>query len=357
MSEPPSEINGEARPEEHGKKVSWEGDDDVAQGGQVQPKKKFTVSDVIGRSTPSEQEIETRILSAVETIDLNEGEPEADPETTKVLADIAAEEIERAKQQRKLFENEEEVKDSLLSHPEKAVKKHKRVETVEQRLFGLTSALAGREGGSPVNSIGELASSTDDPLATKSSDRLAATAQLLVGHANAKAERKIDIESQAGALSTGDGKAELTRPESFDSSRSDDSESGQHSAATRHRRGKRTSAIQGSLQGSLTDKWEIFREYLTPEKSSAKRYAKKVLLFAMLPSLGLAFLLYYVFGNPIVEDGTPVDETHASVSWCVRMCGYLPFGGQSTVQTFKRVCWLIFAFLLVFFQVVHFCRS
>ena len=62
----------------------------------LSPRKSVTVQDVIGNTSnkaPSEQEAETRVLKSVDGIDPNEGQPEEDKETTRLLQEIAAKDI------------------------------------------------------------------------------------------------------------------------------------------------------------------------------------------------------------------------------------------------------------------------
>jgi hypothetical protein len=166
----------------HDRKVSWGGDVIVTGGekGDVEllcrasgeVKQDISVADVIGGSTPAEQEVETRILKSVEKIDLNQLEDPREMETQGLLADIAAEEIARAQEDRAKKEAElsaaisaatggsmeNSASDDAATSSQRSAKRpsavkiakkkvHKQEESVEKRLFGLTAALSKMDLG------------------------------------------------------------------------------------------------------------------------------------------------------------------------------------------------------------------
>ena len=68
--------------------------------------------------------------------------------------------------------------------------------------------------------------------------------------------------------------------------------------------------------------WIAFEEFILSQKETAFGYMKNLVSFCMLPSLLLACILYYVYGNPPTGRAREsMDHTRASVSWWVIFIG------------------------------------
>jgi hypothetical protein len=75
---------------------------------------------------------------------------------------------------------------------------------------------------------------------------------------------------------------------------------------------------------SLKEDWALFGDFMRPQKASVKASIRKLLVYAILPSLALAFILYYGADNPPtgkqVEKGMSL-STRPSTSWWVIFIG------------------------------------
>jgi len=74
--------------------------------------------------------------------------------------------------------------------------------------------------------------------------------------------------------------------------------------------------IVNNTKGGLREEYEVLSEFLRGKKHSAWTYARRVFLFVMLPSVSIAFILFYFFEVfDTYADGTVVPGQDASVSW------------------------------------------
>jgi hypothetical protein len=146
-----------------------------------------------------------------------------------------------------------------------------------------------------------------------------------VAHANKDIEEKLDLENQKKQVVTtipeedSDSDEESEDDSSVtDSQRTNDAEKksrkGQRNRALRLRR------LQRSVHINIRDKWDLFNEFLSQKKPSAMRYLGNVAFFLVVPSIAVAFLLYYAFGNPIANKNQDADG-YASYSWLLLFFG------------------------------------
>jgi hypothetical protein len=75
---------------------------------------------------------------------------------------------------------------------------------------------------------------------------------------------------------------------------------------------------------ALREDWALFGDFMQPQKASVRASIRQMLLYAILPSLALAFILYYGASNPPTgkreDKGTPL-STAPSISWWVIFLG------------------------------------
>jgi hypothetical protein len=71
----------------------------------------------------------------------------------------------------------------------------------------------------------------------------------------------------------------------------------------------------------VKDDWLALEAFLIPQKKIILATVRNVLMFPILPSLGLAFALYYGLGNPLTGGEEKDSETSPSLSWMVLFVG------------------------------------
>jgi hypothetical protein len=81
----------------------------------------------------------------------------------------------------------------------------------------------------------------------------------------------------------------------------------------------------GSLQRIIEQRkadWIAFEEFILPQKETALGYMKNLLFFCIAPSMLLACILFYFYGNPPTGRTTPSnDGGRASISWWTLFIG------------------------------------
>jgi hypothetical protein len=242
-------------------------------------------------------------------------------------------------------------------------KKHRRQLTVEETLFGLTSALSAihhveaQKNNFTVES--EDIGNRERADTTASTDRLAATVDLLFKRAN-KASEASDLEenstdqphSETGStnrwgilkenldrykktdalqdqpisredsdipdMEQGTGSDESGDPintikEESDGDQAEDEES---KSAGRIQRRKRNPFAHLPYSDKIKNEWDTFHDFLKPRKSTMYTYSKVILLYIWLPALGTASLLFEVLDNPPTGVGQS-DSEYASASWWI----------------------------------------
>ena len=99
----------------------------------------------------------------------------------------------------------------------------------------------------------------------------------------------------------------------------DRDEEADQSTSTRGRRKNRKYNPFAHLPYAETVKneWDAFNIFLRPRKSTIYSYSKMVLFYIWLPALGVASLLYHIFENPPTGRNPPIDPDKASASWWI----------------------------------------
>ena len=177
--------------------------------------------------------------------------------------------------------------------PVAARKSHRRHQSVEQALSGLTTALSERDLKPQHNANPDGGSA----------DALAHNCVIL---SNMESKRKIVLENLP------------TLEENDDED--DDPEAGQISS---HYKSKRQS-MMAIAQDKFRDDWEVWRAFFRLRRSALWAYCRTVMMYLILPATGIAAILFYLAGNP--PTGESVDDSpgaKASASWwllfvCVR---------------------------------------
>jgi hypothetical protein len=186
------------------------------------------------------------------------------------------------------------------------------------------------------NGVSESATASHDAennAPASDSDRFAATANVLM--ATARLRRKV-----AGTTDTVETVKDSSTVDEKDASGSieekstkvDDIETGRHGNSVTLRHLVETAALLPSkvrtdfvrATKSLKEDWALFGDFMRPQKASVKASIRQLLVYAILPSLALAFILYYGAGNPPtakqVDEGISL-STHPSTSWWVIFIG------------------------------------
>jgi hypothetical protein len=103
------------------------------------------------------------------------------------------------------------------------------------------------------------------------------------------------------------------------------------------RRTKET--LHQSVQ-KLREDWRVFEELIGPQKETAIGYFRNLVAFCIIPSLTLAFTLFYVFDNPGAGRVSTnyVSTGKASVSWWIIFLGVR----HPLIWTLARACQFLF---------------
>jgi adenosyl cobinamide kinase/adenosyl cobinamide phosphate guanylyltransferase len=325
------EMTGAPVPRTHGRKVSF-GDLVLPTLKKELPgmnsdtssvsSRKINLSDVI-TSRPVENEAQTHLMRAIDKLK-NAPIKNEDKETESLFRDIAAEEISRAS----IEENGQDVlepapsiandqgtqdnisqqqsqRSTVVQSPvmrsrfKNLVKKQMGKDSVEQTLFGLTSALSELEKEHKKEHKRDGSFSRDASLLS-SADKLDKTANVLIGNATGN---KIDIESQL---------PDIEENTSENSETESDEGNEKQGSAVRNGKGRRHK-FRDTVTDGIEDNWHVFSQFFNPRKAQARAYVRKVFMFIMLPSLAIAALLFYLVENPsLCEAKVPQDELAAT---------------------------------------------
>lgn len=271
-------------------------------------RQSVTVQDVIGGNSikpPSELEAETRVLKAVDGIDLNDGEPPEDEDTIRLFREMAAKDI-AARASSVIFRAStinHEMEPLTSAHTNEGnndnkKKTHRRGQSVEQRLFGLTTVLAEMKQSTAKRGTSILFRDSSDPLTQ--------TANVLVEHARDEiaATRKEDKDIEA----------QKEEEEAIPDTQKRRQVKGQQS--------HHLSYLGSDVREEMESQFQVFNVFLGERKARTIKYLRRLFLFCMLPSLGVAALLFYVFDNPMPPDLDPEGNfEYASVSWWLLFLG------------------------------------
>jgi hypothetical protein len=201
---------------------------------------------------------------------------------------------------------------------------------VAVRLQALRETVAAASGVSESTTASRDADNNAPP---SSSDQFAATANVLM--ATAKLRRKAagtteSVETVNDA-STVDGKDACGSTEE-NATIGNDIETGRQGKSVLLRHLAETAAALPSkvrtdfarTSESLKEDWALFGDFMRPQKASVIASIRQMLFYAILPSLALAFFLYYGAGNPSTgkraDEGTSL-STDPSTSWWVIFLG------------------------------------
>jgi len=344
---------------------------------------KFALEDIV-QQTPYEAEAETYILKALEQRDPTapQTRPRSDTNTSTIMSNVpddysqsltnSHEEVdrhgERSLQASDTYAASDANSDLTSTHlnssardkqAEKALRerKHRRDRTMEETLFGLTSALDAMQSleSTPMAAVAWTVPEIDrGGLAGSSADQLAVNASLLfqrkkndavtpddnasVGGSSVESGRSgksrwdllranvdsILKHSERGSVDEIPVVLEVSEEEDADGSASD-----VESPAVDDPQEKTTKKSRFPFADKIKEEWEFaskFHYYFgTPLSRSIYWYCKVALLYLILPSTGIAAILYYLAENP----ATDRDSVMASVSW------WFLFIGVRQVVTFS----------------------
>jgi hypothetical protein len=234
--------------------------------------------------------------------------------------------------------------------------------TLEETLFGLTSALetinvADNDSPVPIEIGGEgpMRARADTGAST---DRLASTMDTLykrvVKNESSKPER-VPTDDASGNSNKSDASANWkllgsslkkhktdeeaqhheTPIEEVEESDVDMEEGGtpggintgdnSKSDSKKSKRGKKQSQFNPfrslPYAEKIKEEWEIMHEFLRPRQSGIYMYCKYVLVYLMLPALGIAAILYHLADNPPTGKGKDIHSEYASASfWLIFIC-------------------------------------
>lgn len=292
---------------------SWDGT--TLSGSKTE---KLDIHDIINAGGHTEMEAETYILQAVEKISVR---PRSGTEVSDLYSTIVEDEIFRSKQDASFdYSDEEEEADDeveveLPQQPRPTPTKqtsHSTVtsnsrfkglvrrdrtvsDTVEGTLFGLTSALRELDD-EHVNSTSSYDEAVNYETTFTGADKLANAANKMLNKENE--------QTKSGNNVAVPGSAKVDRDVSHSSSDGDGRKDKRRSVVTDNR------VVKGATKG-VKEEWELFNSFFTSRKDKMKAYLKKTLMMILLPSLGLAFFLYYIVENP---DLCPVQKLNGTVA-------------------------------------------
>jgi hypothetical protein len=226
--------------------------------------------------------------------------------------------------------------------------------TVEQNLFGLSSALA---------SINEPDREDEDydednhnnNQRDQSADRLAQTVNLIFnrkGFKSPSASAKNSDEPKSAAVSRwGNIKANMNELSAADGpiaaggngsqsgidleeGRSASDEDDDTGKKKKKRNSKWLHPWQNTHQGhALKAEWDSMQQFINPRRETIRSYLRIVFGYLMLPMLAIAAILFHVGGNPPTGKGSALDSKEASVAW------WLIFGVRQLVTFTMAKLW------------------
>jgi hypothetical protein len=76
----------------------------------------------------------------------------------------------------------------------------------------------------------------------------------------------------------------------------------------------------------VKEEWDVFNKFLNPRKQSLRMYVKIILMYIMIPATGVAGILFYLAGNPPYGTCDPVTgcvprKEYPSASWWILFIG------------------------------------
>jgi hypothetical protein len=201
---------------------------------------------------------------------------------------------------------------------------------VAVRLQALRETVAAANG---VSESATVSRDADNNAPASSSDQFDATTNVLMATARLRRKAAGTTESVETVKysSTVDGKDACGSTEEKATS-GDDIETGRQGKAVFLRHLAESAATLPSkvrtdfarTAEALREDWALFGDFMRPQKASVRVSIRQMLLYAILPSLALAFILYYGADNPPTgkreDKGTPL-SSDPSTSWWVIFLG------------------------------------
>ena len=174
---------------------------------------------------------------------------------------------------------------------------------------------------SAVNSLSINASTLFDKIQTNNSNRAS------VKGTNIR-DSVTDCNETTHASNLNVTKESMGQTQQIDDVALDAAENGEHRKPTltfvdkvKKLQHKATGNVQKVIEQRKAD-WDAFEEFILPQKETAFGYMKNLLSFCIAPSLLLACILYYIYGNPPTGRSPPSSNTNqASISWWVIFIG------------------------------------
>jgi hypothetical protein len=202
--------------------------------------------------------------------------------------------------------------------------------SVAVRLQALRETVAAASG---VSESATASRDADNIAPASSSDQFDATANVLMATSRLRRKAADTAESVETVKdsATVDGKNACGSTEENATS-GDDIETGRQGKSVLLRHLAETAAALPSkvrtdfarTSEALREDWALFGDFMRPQKASVRASIRQMLLYAILPSLALAFILYYGADNPPTgkweDKGTPL-STVPSTSWWVIFLG------------------------------------
>jgi hypothetical protein len=331
---------------------------------------KLDLEDVTQRN-PLESEAETYILKVLESRDPTTSRPRSDSEAnTTVLSEVPDEalqalvddaEVDAPSQEdpsalspRASLESSGATKSTKVLATAK-LNRHRRTETMEQKLFGLTTAIGAINslhndayhfvGNTPISptvykeSTDPLLSSvTEEP--TSSGDMFGKNASILYRRANAPKKEDNAVQSigdtnianEDSSLGTASSRWRLLKqalhgdtianPKKTDEEGvgeeadeevgiQSDGEPGEENKKLDDRGSNPTGVAadgdeedteeEAHVANAIKRDWEIFKEFqdfFSPRRNSIKQYLRSLILYFLLPTISVAAILFHLAGNP-----------------------------------------------------------
>jgi hypothetical protein len=123
-----------------------------------------------------------------------------------------------------------------------------------------------------------------------------------------------------------------------DNGNSNDGKSDSKKSKTRKSKSQLNPFLSLPYAEKIKEEWEVMHDFLRPRQSVIYMYCRYVILYLMLPALGIATILYHLADNPPTGKGKDTHSEYASASWwlifiCIR---------QVTVVTLAKCTEVIF---------------
>ena len=223
--------------------------------------------------------------------------------------------------------------------------------TVEQNLFGLSSALASIDVpdgededyedennnqrdqsadrlSQAVNLIFNRKGSKSPSDSAKNSGKPKSTAASRWGNINTNRNEVSTTEGPTAAAAGGSGSQTGSEREGGRPSHEDDD------AGNKKKKRKWLHPWQDTHQGSaIKAEWDSMQQFINPRRETIRSYIRIVFGYLMLPMIATAALLFHFADNPPTGKGPALDSKEASVSW------YLIFGARQLVTLTMAKLW------------------